>query len=127
MDQNKIPPVADRLQELGAQVKTIDPESNVLGYSGVNATFKTDSSIWAEIQVNSPEMIFGKEPESIARQLLGDQTYDDIASRSSVRGGMGHQLYESWRNLNPASQEAQQIAAQSRAYYDAIREAGNVK
>jgi hypothetical protein len=39
-----------------------------------------------EIQVNTPAMIYAKETESVAREILGDDVYNRIASRTSVLG-----------------------------------------
>jgi hypothetical protein len=119
-DEN-IGAVTGRLEAEGANVKIIDSTSDPLGYSGANTTIKTQSGITGEIQVNSPEMIFAKEPPNIARSILGDDVYNSISERSGVPGGRGHELYAQWRSLDPNSAQAQTIAAESRAYYDSIR------
>ncbi len=119
-DEN-IAAVTGRLEAEGASVKVIESTSDPLGYSGANTTIKTQSGITGEIQVNSPEMIFAKEPPSIARSILGDDVYNSISDRSGVPGGRGHELYAQWRSLDPNSAQAQSIAAESRAYYDSIR------
>ncbi|MCK5871066.1 MAG: hypothetical protein KAG45_10650, partial [Methyloprofundus sp.] len=61
--------VVAQLREKGANVKIIDGKSDPLGYSGVNTTVKTNKGLTGEIQVNTPEMIYAKEPESMARVL----------------------------------------------------------
>lgn len=104
-------------------VKVINGETDPLGYSGVNSTIKTKAGIFGEIQVNTPEMIYAKESEAMARVLLGDDLYGSVASRSGVAVGQGHKFYEQWRGLNPASTQTQSISEQSRSYYDAIRRA----
>jgi hypothetical protein len=63
------------------------------------------SGLVGEIQVNSPEMIYPKEPAPIARNILGDAEYDAIASRTSVPGGQGHALYEEYRQLPPIARK----------------------
>jgi hypothetical protein len=118
---DRIDSVANELAARGANVKRIDAASNPMGYSGVNATLPTKSGLTAEIQVNSPEMIYAKEPEPIARSILGDADYDAIAAKTGVPGGQGHALYEQYRQLPPDSPEAGRLAEQSRAYYDAVR------
>ena len=103
-------------------VKIIDGATDKLGYSGVNVTVPTKVGIPAEIQINTPEMIYAKENPAAARSILGDDLYDQIASRPDLPpGGLGHQFYEQWRSLPPGSPEADQIAKQSRAYYEAFR------
>jgi hypothetical protein len=103
-------------------VKIVDAAADPLGYSGMNVTIPTKAGIPAEIQINSPEMIYAKEPPAIARAILGDEAYDRLASRGDLPpGGRGHQLYEEWRSLPRDSPRAQEIAAESRAYYDQFR------
>jgi RHS repeat-associated protein len=121
VQSDQIDSVANELASRGATVKVIDGATNELGYSGVNATVNTDAGIPAEIQVNSPEMVYAKEPESIARQQLGDDVYDQIAAKTGIPGGQGHALYEQYRVLDPDSPEAQTIADQSKSYYNSIR------
>ncbi len=119
----KIDLVAAQLSSSGANVKVISGAVDPLGYSGVNSTIKTQAGIFGEIQVNSPAMIYAKEPEPLARALLGDSVYNSVAARSGVPGGLGHGFYEQWRVLSPNSSAATSIAQQSRAYYDAVRRA----
>ncbi|STQ91106.1 VENN motif pre-toxin domain-containing protein [Iodobacter fluviatilis] len=121
IDSDQISRVTSDLIKNGANVKIVNGADDLLGYSGVNATVKTKSGIFAEIQVNSPEMIFAKEPEALARGLLGDRLYDSISATSGVPGGLGHKFYERWRVLDQNSSEAKIIQKQSKAYYEAIR------
>jgi len=122
VDSNKIDNVVSQLNNLGANVKKIDESSDPLGYSGVNSSLKTKVGVNGEIQVNTPEMIYAKEPEGIARQLLGNDRYDSIASKTKVEGGLGHKYYEEWRVIkNKDSNEAKAIANKSRAYYESVR------
>lgn len=121
VEGDKVNTVAGELASRGAKVKVIDGASDPLGYSGVNSTVNTKAGIPAEIQVNSPEMIYAKESEPMARALLGDDAYNAVAARTDVPGGLGHKYYEEWRVLDPKSPEAQAIAEKSRAYYEAVR------
>ena len=117
----KIDTVAAELAQRGAKVKVINGRLDPLGYSGVNSTLKTETGITAEIQVNSPEMIYAKEPESVARSILGDDSYEAISEKSSAPGGKGHELYEEWRSLPDEDPGRPIIEAQSKSYYDSIR------
>ncbi|MGN2259811.1 T6SS effector (p)ppApp synthetase Tas1, partial [Pseudomonas aeruginosa] len=121
VEGDKVNTVAAELANRGAKVKVIDGNADPLGYSGVNSTMNTKAGIPGEIQVNSPEMIYAKESEDMARILLGNDTYDAVAAKAGVPGGQGHKYYEDWRVLDPKSPEAQAIAEKSRAYYDAVR------
>ncbi|MGW8390470.1 hypothetical protein [Pseudoduganella sp. HUAS MS19] len=123
VDEKNIKSVTEQLRAKGANVKVVDGTKDPLGYSGVNSVLTTKAGISGEIQVNSPAMIYAKEPETLARTLLGDSLYDEISKQSGEVGGGGHSLYEKWRALPPDSSEASTIAGQSRAYYDKIRSA----
>lgn len=101
--------------------KGFDGNSDPLGYSGVNSSVKTQAGIPGEIQVNTPQMIYAKEPPPLARALLGDDVYDAVAARAGVEGGLGHKYYEQWRVLPGKGDEAAAIASKSRAYYNAVR------
>ena len=103
-------------------VKIIDSATDPLGYSGINVSVSTKAGIPAEIQINSPEMIFAKEKPEIARAILGDDAYDKIAGRPGMPvGGKGHEFYEQWRSLDAKSPQAKAVEAQSREYYNAFR------
>ncbi|WP_203144034.1 hypothetical protein [Marinobacter mangrovi] len=120
--EDRIDSVVSELASRGANIKRIDGTSNPLGHSGVNTTVNTRAGIVAEVQVNTPDMIYAKEPESIARSMMGDDLYNTTAARHSVKGGQGHKLYEEWRELeNPDSDEAKKIADRSKKYYMTIR------
>lgn len=60
---------------------------------------KTKSGLTAEIQVNTPEMIYAKESPALARELLGDKKYNEIHTKTGIEGGQGHKYYEEWRKL----------------------------
>jgi hypothetical protein len=120
---DKMDAVAAELAKRGANVKVINGATDPLGYSGINSTIKTQAGIFGEIQVNTPAMIYAKESKSMAKVLLGDDLYASISAKSGMLGGQGHIFYEQWRVLTPSSHQAQSIAEQSRAYYEAIRRA----
>ena len=118
----KMDDVVFKLQEQGANVKKIDGVSDPLGYSGINATIETKSGLIAEIQVNTPKMIYAKEPEPVARAFLGDDIYNAIAKETGLPGGEGHHMYEAWRTISDKnSEEAKAIAAESKRYYEKFR------
>ncbi len=103
-------------------VKIVDPESDPLGYSGINVTVPAESGHPGEIQINSSEMIYAKEHPSNSRSILGESTFNDLASRPDLPpGGQGHGMYEEWRVLPEDSERAQEVATQSREYYNAFR------
>ena len=124
VEQNQYDKAVALLEEQGAKVKPIDSASNRMGYSGTNAVVKTKAGIPAEIQVNTPEMIYAKEKPEIARAILGNEKFAEVAAKSGGPGGRGHQLYEEYRSLPESDPRAAELAAESRAYYDHIRNAG---
>jgi hypothetical protein len=92
-----------------------------LGYTGTVINFKSTTGIIGEIQINTPQMIYAKEPN--ARQIIGTKLYDEIRSKSGIEGGLGHKYYERYRVLSPEQDaiERAEIAEQSRMYYEKIR------
>jgi hypothetical protein len=69
-------------------------------------------------------MIYAKETPEIARRILGEDKYAEIANAAKMEGGRGHVLYEEYRVLSSGDARAAEIEAESRAYYDAIRRGG---
>ena len=121
VDQDHCDEAVALLREQGAKVKIIDAVEDPMGYSGANAVVKTKAGIFAEIQVNSPEMIYAKEPPAVARTILGEEQYNQIAAKVGVPGGRGHVLYEEVRSLDVNDPRREELAAESREYYDYVR------
>jgi hypothetical protein len=67
-------------------------------------------------------MIYAKEPEALARVLLGNETYNTIATKVGISGGKGHDFYEQWRSL-PIGPEKSALEKISTDYYDSIKKA----
>lgn len=109
------------------EVKNIKPETDALGYSGVNAKVAHPNGMLAEIQINTPDMIFAKEKASNARKLIGDAEYDAIQAKAGVEGGLGHKFYEEWRDIDRRDptqyHKAKALEEKSKAYYLKIRNA----
>jgi hypothetical protein len=51
-------------------VKIADAATDPCGYSGIIVSVKTDSGLSAEIQINSPKMIYAKEPPEKSAAIL---------------------------------------------------------
>ena len=51
--------------------------------------------------------------------MLGEKKYEEIAKRTGVKGGLGHKLFEEWRDLKKKSDEDRKksIELQSKNYY----------
>lgn len=112
-------------------VKEASPETDSLGYSGVNAKVSHPNGMLAEVQVNTPEMIYAKEAPADARRLLGNEQYDAISKKVGIEGGLGHKYYEDWRNIDRSDptqyHKAKALEEKSKAYYAKIRKAYGTK
>lgn len=100
------------------------------GYRGYLTNPKLSNGIFGEIQVNTPEMIFAKEEEAVAKSVIGEAKWNEIHAKTGLPGGLGHKYYEEWREIiidpdkpdlindpiNAARKEA--INVKSRAYYE---------
>lgn len=77
------------------------------------------NGIQAEIQVNTPKMIYAKETEANARRILGDRVWEQIAKETGVQGGLGHKYYEEMRVLDKDKDETKiaELTKLSKSYY----------
>ena len=117
VDTKQVAKVAEQLEQKGAKVKVVNPKTDIFGYSGVNAKVTTRGGFKGEIQVNSPDMIFAKEPSNISKNILGSKLYAQMVDRYGDIGGRGHILYEKGRSLTEGSGEWLKVIARSREYY----------
>ena len=123
--RSEIEQVAAELDKICIRVKRVVPDETGMGYSGINATYKSANGMFAEIQVNTPEMIFGKEVEGNAIKILGEDLFGKIKSKMPVSGGQGHAFYEEYRVLEGSHPDREALAQKSREYYNTIRGAEN--
>lgn len=93
------------------------------GYSGNIINLKMPNGIQAEIQVNTPKMIFAKETETNARRILGDNIWEQIAQETGMQGGLGHKYYEEIRVLDKISDKSkvEELTKISKSYYAHFR------
>jgi len=102
----------------------VKAEEDILGYSGGMVKVKTPNGQISEIQVNNPEMIFAKEPEEIAKVILGNSQYLKLQKRFG-KGGEGHKYYEEFRELikNKESNfnRLEEIQKESKEYYSRFK------
>lgn len=117
-------------KDLDAIIKDLSKDSHWLrtkvqagedfyGYSGNIINLTMDNGVVAEIQVNTPKMIFAKEAEANARNILGDEVYDKIAKDTGLEGGLGGKLYEQIRTLDKIkdAEKVKELCQQSKDYY----------
>ncbi len=113
--------------EQAIKPKTITHTKDTLGYSGGKVNIKTPNGHIAEVQINTPEMIFAKEPIAVSKKILGDKVFNELKANfdaKGIKGGKGHVFYEQFRNL-PWSEKVQgrnhPIAKESIDYYSKFR------
>lgn len=89
------------------------------GYSGKIINLKMPNGIQAEIQVNTPKMIYAKETEANARSILGDNVWEQIAKETGLQGGLGHKYYEEIRILDEKKDitKIAELTKLSKSYY----------
>lgn len=99
--------------------KFVDPTKDPLGYSGYNTKFMASNGHIAEIQINTPEMIYAKEPANSAIGQLGDKVYNELNKRYNGIGGKGHLYYDDWTKARASQNisEANSIEKRSSEYY----------
>ena len=120
VEKGNIDKVANELQSLSAfsRYKQQAPK-DFCGYSGNVINLKMPNGIQAEIQVNTPKMIYAKETEANARKILGDKVWEQIAKETGMQGGLGHKYYEEIRILDEVKDRAKiaELTKLSKSYY----------
>ena len=124
VDKETIDSVVKELQSLPTfnRYKSQTPEK-FCGYSGNIINLKMPNGIQAEIQVNTPKMIYAKETEANARRILGDKVWEQIAKETGMQGGLGHKYYEEIRILDEVKDRAKiaELTKLSKSYYAHFR------
>lgn len=119
------------LEAVRERFKVIDykAQRTDMGYTGHLFKVWYSDGVKAEIQVNSPQMIYAKEPT--ARKILGTRLYDQIRRKSGLTNGLGHTYYEEYRTLEKLTsrtleqtERMRELEGLSREYYKKI---GSVK
>ena len=93
------------------------PQNTELGYTGNIINMRGYNGVIEEIQVNTPKMIYAKEPPQIAKSIIGETAWNAIKRETGLEGGLGHKYYERYRIIDKESEEAQRIIRLSVAYY----------
>ena len=124
VEKENIDKVVKELQSLDifSRYKRQSPEK-FCGYSGNIINLKMSNGIKAEIQVNTPKMIYAKETETNARRILGDKIWEQIAKETGMPGGLGHKYYEEIRILDEEKDKAKiaELTKLSKSYYAHFR------
>lgn len=82
--------------ENGGRVKLQTPDK-FLGYRGIVGNMRMPNGVIAEVQINTPAMIYAKEEKSL--RYIDQKTYDNIARSTGQPAGVGHKLYEQMREI----------------------------
>jgi hypothetical protein len=121
VDKQNIQLALAKAKQIPGYIRTNErnPGTDSLGYKGHSIIFKTNNGMYGEVQINTPEMIYAKETESVGRKMLGEKKYDEISLRIGVKGGLGHKLFEEWRSLNDEKdyKRKKEIQDRSKQYY----------
>lgn len=124
VEKKDIDKVVSKLKELDEfwRYKKQTPDK-FFGYSGNIINLSMPNGIKAEIQVNTPKMIFAKEKEADARRILGDKVWEDIAKKTGMKGGLGHEYYEQIRLLDNVkdAEKIAKLAKKMEEYYSHFR------
>ena len=95
----------------------LKPQNTELGYTGNIINIRGYNGVIEEIQVNTPKMIYAKEPPKIAKSIIGETAWNAIKKETGLEGGLGHKYYERYRIIDKESKEAQRLIRLSVAYY----------
>ena len=109
------------LRDLGADSRHIRTKVQTAdkfdGYSGNIVNVKVGKVV-AEIQVNTPKMIYAKEPPARAAKILGRDEYLNIKRSTGYNAGEGHMYYEQSRGgTTKGRRNKQGVRQASRRYY----------
>ena len=106
-----------KVRALGDDAVKIQTADKYMGYTGTIVNLNTSSGLVGEIQVNTPKMIYAKEPPEIAQALLGKPLWNKIYRETGVEGGLGHKLYEELRTLPIGTPKYEELKRKSIEYY----------
>ena len=96
-----------------------------LGYTGTIVNVRGANGLTAEIQLNTPKMIYAKEPPEDAKRIIGEALWRKIQRETGLPGGLGHKYYEQYRSLTYEQQRSEigrEIARKSEEYYSHFKE-----
>ncbi|TXH49129.1 MAG: hypothetical protein E6Q97_23255 [Desulfurellales bacterium] len=96
-DAENIKDVAKDVGKFG--VKGLKVQNYDSGYRGYITNPRLSNGVIGEIQVNTHEMIFAKEEPTIAKMIIGEDKWNEIAKKTGLPGGLGHKYYEQDRKI----------------------------
>lgn len=116
-----------QVKSSGGNVQRIKVQAGsvFLGYTGTIVNINGANGLTAEIQVNTPKMIYAKEPPEDAKRIIGEALWRKIRRETGLPGGLGHKYYEQYRSLTYEQQRSElgrEIARKSEEYYSHFKE-----
>lgn len=130
VDSDKVEGVRSYFKQIkssGGNVQRIKVQAGsvFLGYTGTIVNINGANGLTAEIQVNTPKMIYAKEPPEDAKRIIGEALWRKIRRETGLPGGLGHKYYEQYRLLTYEQQQSElgrEIARKSEEYYSHFKE-----
>lgn len=130
VDSDKVEGVRSYFKQVkssGGNVQRIKVQAGsvFLGYTGTIVNINGANGLTAEIQVNTPKMIYAKEPPEDAKRIIGEALWRKIRRETGLPGGLGHKYYEQYRSLTYEQQRSElgrEIARKSEEYYSHFKE-----
>lgn len=130
VDSDKVDGVRSYFKQIkssGGNVQRIKVQAGsvFLGYTGTIVNINGANGLTAEIQVNTPKMIYAKEPPEDAKRIIGEALWRKIQRETGLPGGLGHKYYEQYRSLTYEQQRSElgrEIARKSEEYYSHFTE-----
>ena len=130
VDADKVDGVRSYFKQIkssGGNVQRIKVQAGrvFLGYTGTIVNINGANGLTAEIQVNTPRMIYAKEPPEDAKRIIGEALWRKIQRETGLPGGLGHKYYEQYRSLTYEQQRSElgrEIARKSEEYYSHFKE-----
>jgi len=105
------------------KVKEQSASKDPMGYSGILVQVLLEKNIFAEIQINTPQMIYAKEAN--AKEILGEDLFEEIEIASGLQHGLGHTYYEEYRTIDQSTSKGKELALKvmdkSKKYYEMLR------
>ena len=93
---------------------------NPCGYSGWNFAVRLRNGSPCEIQLNIPEVLYGKGPKKEFCMVAGQAEWDRISRRYQIESSLCHALYEIWR-ADKTGDNGLEAAALCKKYLDYLR------
>nr|WP_314783534.1 hypothetical protein [uncultured Porphyromonas sp.] len=95
VDSDKVDGVRSYFKQIkssGGNVQRIKVQAGsvFLGYTGTIVNINGANGLTAEIQVNTPKMIYAKEPPEDAKRIIGEALWRKIQRETGLPGGLGH-------------------------------------